>query len=519
VRTLFQVLLDYDLPMLRAIAWHWDHVLAAPKAREASEELAAALLRPQRPCARNCRKWRAPRSASRRRRAYATDLFFRRFGALRGRPRALARGALAHARQRRRAPVARVIARLRPRAPGPRFVFVRAICAACCPRRNCPSPIRPAIAPPPPETQRALTFDDVTTLSRTCRSTAPSADPPKSPRAWRAPADPDPVRLALACLAQTAGLAAPYEELGSPPRLRPSGTRRWMEAARGGLRALVSWRDDPPERPAPRPTSVRGHRLATTPCARSALLRHSPPCPPARGGRCPRSPPSKNAIPTSRATNTSWYIRRSGGERSDFLLGTVGQVEGALIAFVLQSPLHWLDGRPRPARCASPRAGRPCAATPDEEAEDAALAACARTRPQSRPRRAYDLPTRTGERLRAGESYVYRLAPDSLERARAQGITLERLVEFLRRASGAPVPAPVTDALRRWAAQGVEVTLHDAVVLRVSEPALLEQLLNIPRVARLIVEPLGSRAALVKRTDAERLAAMIREMGYLVHLE
>jgi hypothetical protein len=553
VRTLFQVLLDYDLPMLRAIAWHWDHELTAPKAREASEELSAAMLQP--PAV--MRVWQElPEPARAALGALLaaggrmpTDLFFRRFGAL----APVGPGRLER-EERWRTP-ANVAERLwyggliarafdTTRAGAEEFVFVPRDLRSLLPTAELPVADPPgAIAPPPAEPQpaRANLVDDVTTLLAYLQvnPTAPGADPAKL-AARLAPhlLDPDPARLALAWrLAQAAGLATPRNEHGHA-RLRPSGehARPWMEAARGAqLRALArawcddhawsdlrhvpglefedtGWRDDP----------VR---------ARTALLRHLAAVPAGTWWSLPAFVAAvKERDPDfARDEYESWYIRRNGGEPGDFLRGFEQweQVEGALIAFVLQGPLHWLglvDLAPGAFRLTARGTAFARDMPADEEVEDAVLAfrvrpdATVEVAPTARRYDRFQL-ARVSEWVRAGESYLYRLAPDSLERARAQGITLERLVEFLRRAAGAPLPAPVTDALRRWAAQGVEVTLHDALVLRVAEPALLEQLLNIPRVARYIVEPLGSRAALVKRADAERLAAIIREMGYLVRLE
>jgi hypothetical protein len=593
VRTLYQVLLDYDFPLLRAIAWYWDHDLVAARPREAAEELSAAMLER----AAVARAWdelsETARAALGALQAAGgrmpSDLFFRRFGAL----APVGPGRLER-EERWRAP-ANVAERLWYRGLIARafdtttsgheeFVFIPSDL-----RAQLPAVAEPAADPPggiaatPAHARRARStlVDDLTTLLADLQRRPVAAGAGAAQLQERLQGellDPDPDRLAFAWrLALACGLVAAREEPGGAARLRPDGAqaRPWMEAGRAEqLRALAdAWRDDGgwddlrqvPEL-ACEETGWRNEPLA----ARRAVLGHLAAVPAATWWSLPEFVAAlKSRDPDfARSEYESWYIRTRGpdGQPGDYLRGFASwdQVEGALIAFILRGPLHWLGlvdlaqdafrlnargvafvrgaaapaeseapaapAPAAPAPAAAPAAGPPAAGPAAAGAISAgAVSAGALSAPGVRvaPDATIEVPravsryvrfqvARVADWLAAGETYRYRLSPASLERARAQGISAARLDDFLRRHNSGPVPIPVRDALRRWDEQGGEVALHQAVVLRVASPALLDQLLQNPRAARCVLERLGPAAALVRRGDAERLAGLIRELGYLV---
>ena len=114
-----------------------------------------------------------------------------------------------------------------------------------------------------------------------------------------------------------------------------------------------------------------------------------------------------------------------------------------------------------------------------------------------------------------GDHFVYKLTPNSLERARQQGIPLARVLEFLLEASDAAIPRSVEAALMRWEARGTEAWLEPALVLRLSSKDLLEQLVSSPRARHLIQEQIGPTVALVRERDWPRLVIALGEMGLL----
>ncbi len=115
--------------------------------------------------------------------------------------------------------------------------------------------------------------------------------------------------------------------------------------------------------------------------------------------------------------------------------------------------------------------------------------------------------------------FVYRLTPDSLTQAKAQGISAERVLTFLSDASGRPVPKSVQRAVARWSEKGVEGKLESAVILRVSDAAILDTLRNNPKTRDFIGESLGEFAAMVKRGEWEQFRAATAELGLLLDME
>ena len=116
-----------------------------------------------------------------------------------------------------------------------------------------------------------------------------------------------------------------------------------------------------------------------------------------------------------------------------------------------------------------------------------------------------------------GDDYVYRLAPASLARAAKQGIKVSHIIAFLQKATGGEdLPPTLVGALHRWERAGGEAALKDTVVLKLSNPALLETLQRTPKVKRYLGESLGPDAVEVRRDDIEKLRAALAEVGILV---
>jgi len=116
-----------------------------------------------------------------------------------------------------------------------------------------------------------------------------------------------------------------------------------------------------------------------------------------------------------------------------------------------------------------------------------------------------------------GDDYVYRLAPASLARAAKQGIKVSHIIASLQKATGGEdLPPTLVGALHRWERAGGEAALKDTVVLKLSNPALLETLQRTPKVKRYLGESLGPDAVEVRRDDIEKLRAALAEVGILV---
>lgn len=122
------------------------------------------------------------------------------------------------------------------------------------------------------------------------------------------------------------------------------------------------------------------------------------------------------------------------------------------------------------------------------------------------------------EPLAPGKPYRYRLLPSSLTEARDQGITLARILEFLEKGSGRPVPAGIRRGLTRWSEHGVEGRLQGVVVLRVADPAIIETLRANPKTRDFLGESLGELAVAI-RGDWEQFRQTTAQLGLLLDAE
>ncbi len=218
----------------------------------------------------------------------------------------------------------------------------------------------------------------------------------------------------------------------------------------------------------------------------------------------------------------TWYIRDAATNQYLRGFGSWDQVEGALLRFILGGPLHWLgvvdtdmDGM---AFCVTGTGYRLFGQTdtpPVNEASTFAVRADGQVDVSASRRYDRFQLARVAEWVASGETYMYRIMPSSLERAKAQRITPERIIEFLERTSGAPVPESLSDALRRWGTHGTEAWMQQAVVLRVARPELLDQLIESPRTHKYVRETVSSTVALVAPRDWPEMVAALLEMGIL----
>jgi hypothetical protein len=122
------------------------------------------------------------------------------------------------------------------------------------------------------------------------------------------------------------------------------------------------------------------------------------------------------------------------------------------------------------------------------------------------------------EPLTPGKPYRYRLLPSSLNEARDQGITLERMLEFLEKGSSRPIPAGIRRGLTRWSERGVEGRLQQVIVLRAADPAIIETLRANPKTRDFLGESLGELAVAI-RGDWELFRQTTAQLGLLLELE
>jgi hypothetical protein len=218
----------------------------------------------------------------------------------------------------------------------------------------------------------------------------------------------------------------------------------------------------------------------------------------------------------------AWYVRDA--HSGDFLTGfeSWDRVEGTLLRALLSGPAWWLGlvelgreaqgGAPvvfRRVAVASPVGDLPLPTVrPDLTI----------TMPAARPLQRFQL-ARVADLVGAGDLYIYRLTPASLSRARRQRIDPERVVEFLDDLSDTPLPGAVSSSLMRWAQRGTEVWIERAVLLRVADEAVLQEILASPKTGPYVERTVGATVAVVAEEHWPRLLDALAELGLLAKVD
>ncbi len=227
----------------------------------------------------------------------------------------------------------------------------------------------------------------------------------------------------------------------------------------------------------------------------------------------------------------TWYIRDEITHEYLSGFGDWERVEGRLLRFLVQGPLHWLGmtelsaGAEQAAYRFTPRA---LAWLADDPPADDAVRVPLVVQPEgvllvpfnaSRYERFQAARIADPEPLSPGKPYRYRIVPSSLAEAQSQGIPPERMLQFLESAGGRPVPASVRRGITRWAEKGVEGRLQAVVVLRVGDPAILETLRTNPKTRDFITEALGELAVVIRRDEWEAFRQTVAQLGLLLDVE
>jgi len=222
----------------------------------------------------------------------------------------------------------------------------------------------------------------------------------------------------------------------------------------------------------------------------------------------------------------SWYIRDA--ESDELLVGFEhwDTIEGALITHYLCRPLHWLgmidlgydeEGEDVPALFRITPAGEQFlsnseiesiekTATPIEVNEELVI------RLAQDATLYYRLQI---ERFteRVSEENVFQITPRSLLTARSQNIQPPAITNFLERASTSPLPANCQEKIReRWHAVD-QIRMRRLVTLDFSEPAVLDWLQKDPERKHLLGEIVSPTRARLPESQLTRLLKRLRRLG------
>jgi hypothetical protein len=111
------------------------------------------------------------------------------------------------------------------------------------------------------------------------------------------------------------------------------------------------------------------------------------------------------------------------------------------------------------------------------------------------------------------------ITPRSLARALHRGHTVEGLVAFLEELAAEPLHPAVLKALYTWAEAVEAITIAPALLLRVRDPALLQELSSIRRLRARLSETLSARAVTVEADQLEALVRHLERLGFYPRVE
>jgi len=232
---------------------------------------------------------------------------------------------------------------------------------------------------------------------------------------------------------------------------------------------------------------------------------------------------------------TGWYLRERASDRYLSGFESWDDVEGRLVAFLIQGPLFWLgavalglaeDGQITSFQVTPFGAAWLAGTTPPELPRPARLTVAddfSISAPLWLPLldrfRLLRFTEPVPGRHELGEPTRHRITRGSLARARASGVKAEAILGFLQRATGGHVPPRVAAGLARWGQHGGAVRISRGAVLRVEDASTLAALRGDPVIAPLLGDLLSAQAVLVSDADLPRLLKTLEELGYTARVE
>ncbi|MCL6430581.1 MAG: helicase-associated domain-containing protein [Anaerolineae bacterium] len=228
----------------------------------------------------------------------------------------------------------------------------------------------------------------------------------------------------------------------------------------------------------------------------------------------------------------SWYIRSA--VTGHYLQGFAhwDDVEGALLRHLIVRSLYWLGaialGGPEGGEADRFRLtpfGRACLGLAAEPAAPRAAPLVIRedlSVVAPRGASAYDRARLERFALwqgREGDSDLFRLEPECAWRALNAGVQVRQIEGFLRRASGRPVPAQVSRALRAWQGRFERVALRRAILLQTADAETLRLLRADAELGQRLGSAVSERAVLVPEDQLPEVLARLKRLGWWPRLE
>jgi hypothetical protein len=225
----------------------------------------------------------------------------------------------------------------------------------------------------------------------------------------------------------------------------------------------------------------------------------------------------------------SWYIRDA--QTGNYLRGfeSWDMIDGAVLRFILTGPMHGLglvDTAENGDVCRLTAYGRaftgtadwPSAAVEEQTFTISPDGLCEVPRSFSRYDR-FQL-ARFTEWIKAADPYQYRISAAGLAQATKQSIQASNILTFLKRGSGDKVPDPVVALIETWAQSSADsAVISQMTVLRVPTAELLAAIQATPALRRYLGATLGPTAVAVRPGQWNDLAAALQANGVLVEVD
>ncbi len=229
----------------------------------------------------------------------------------------------------------------------------------------------------------------------------------------------------------------------------------------------------------------------------------------------------------------SWYLRDANS--GEYLRGFEywDQVDGALVAYLIRGPLHWLGI----VDLAAPEAGREATAFRWCRWADALMkggtplgSKVGGQRLKVDSRGGVFVPTLVPRPIRyvvarfcdwlpkQKDAYRYQITARALERARKQGLEARQLMGLLKAHGSSSLPPNLVQALKRWEQQGTQARVQAMQVLRLNSAGALKAL-RASQAARYLGEPLGPTSIAIKPGAGTQVLQALVELGFLGTLD
>lgn len=108
----------------------------------------------------------------------------------------------------------------------------------------------------------------------------------------------------------------------------------------------------------------------------------------------------------------------------------------------------------------------------------------------------------------------YQITPNSLAKAKEQGLLPKHLIQLLRKHAENGLPPILYEAIKRWDADGTQASIQTQTVLRLGSPEILQAIRESPA-AHWLGESLGPTTVIIKPNGEKAILQALSGLGYL----